>query len=388
MYLTKEEERIYNGEEGIAKQKAIELLVALGKIYEADKLIPVSSAQLAGVSYKTIGDAGTDFIKFFSDNGAKVAVNTYLNPAGMDLCDWKAMGVKKSFAEKQMKIIEIFRKIGVNISCTCTPYLIGLRPSTGEHIAWSESSAVSFANSVLGARTNREGGPSSLAAAIIGKTANYGYHLGENRVANFLIKAQVKLKTISDFGALGVYAGRLVKNKVPAFELEQRSTEEQLKALGAAMAASGAVALFFVKGQTPEWSLDKPETIEVKEEDIKKVKKDLSDTEDVDHVVIGCPHCSLGEIKTIAEKVKNKQLKRELWIYTSRAVKEEADKKGYIKAIKTAGAKVICDTCPVVSPIEDMGFRNTATNSGKASLYLKKLCKQKISFGGIEEIIE
>lgn len=388
MYLTKEEERIYDGEEGIAKQKAMELLVALGKIYGADKLIPVGSAQIAGVSYKTIGDAGIDFIRFFSDNGAKVSVNSYLNPAGMDLSNWADAGVKNSFAKKQNEIIEIFRKMGINITCTCTPYLIGIRPKLGEHIAWSESSAVSFVNSILGARTNREGGPSSLAAAIIGKTANYGYHLDENRVANFLVRVRAKLKTISDYGALGVYVGRLVQNSVPAFELVQRATEDQLKALGAAMAASGAVALFFVKGQTPEWFLDSPEIIEVKEEDIEKLKKELTDEKDVDHVVIGCPHCSLDEIKTVAEKVHGKKLKKELWIYTSRQVKEEADKQGYIEIIKDAGGKVISDTCPVVSPIEDMGFKSTATNSGKAALYLKKLCKQKIHFGDVEEITE
>ena len=155
MYLSKEEERILNGEEGYARQKSMEILASLGDIYGADKLIPVTSCQIAGASYKTIGDAGLFFISEFAKT-SKIRVKATLNPIGMDSIGWQRMKIKREFAEKQLEILDAYLKMGIDCSCTCTPYLIGNRPDCGEHIAWSESSAISFANSVLGAKTNRK----------------------------------------------------------------------------------------------------------------------------------------------------------------------------------------------------------------------------------------
>ena len=151
-----------SGELGVAVQQSMEILVALGKIYGADKMIPVTSVQVAGVSYKTIGDAGLEYLNDLVANGAKVRVPTFLNPAGMDTAQWKELGVPEQFAKKQIQILGAYEKMGIRNTCTCTPYLIGIKPKFGEHIAWSESSAVAYSNSVLGARTNREGGPSAL----------------------------------------------------------------------------------------------------------------------------------------------------------------------------------------------------------------------------------
>jgi predicted aconitase len=148
MYLTKEEKRMLDGEEGYAVKKSMEILVALGDIYGAEKLISVGSVQVAGVSYHNLGDAGLEFLNELARDG-KVKVLTTLNPAGMDLEDWKKLGISEEFAEKQNLVIDAFRKMGIIISCTCTPYLIGSLPTYGEHIAWSESSAVTFANSVI-----------------------------------------------------------------------------------------------------------------------------------------------------------------------------------------------------------------------------------------------
>ncbi|RLF95581.1 hypothetical protein DRN50_03535, partial [Thermococci archaeon] len=149
MYLTREEESILNGEKGEVYEKVFRLLVRLGDIYGADKMIQVGSVQVAGVSYKSIGDPGRDFLEDFAEKGAKVKVLTFLNPAGMDMENWKELGFPEDFAENQIRIMNAFKKMGIVVTATCTPYLAGNLPRFGEHIAWSESSAVSFSNSVI-----------------------------------------------------------------------------------------------------------------------------------------------------------------------------------------------------------------------------------------------
>jgi predicted aconitase len=168
--LTKEEQRMFDGELGEASRESMEILVALGKIFGAEGMIPITSAQVSGVSFKTIGQAGLDYLSDLSRKGAKVNVPTFLNPAGMDREQWREMGIPEAFAKKQIEVLDAFSSMGIMKTCTCAPYNIGIRPKKGEHIAWAESSAVAFANSILGARTNREGGPSALAAAICGVT--------------------------------------------------------------------------------------------------------------------------------------------------------------------------------------------------------------------------
>ncbi len=390
MYLTNEEEKILSGEQGEAQQKAMQLITALGDIYKADKLIPVKSVQVAGVSYKTIGDAGIDFIRFFKEKNAKVVVPTTLNPAGCDIENWKEIGFDENFVNKQKEIIDIFGSLGINTTCTCTPYYIGNRPGLGDHIAWAESSAVSFANSVLGARTNREGGPSALAASIVGKTANYGYHLEENRKAKFLVKVEADLKTKTDFGLLGVHVGKIVGKAVPAFQIQNKDIPEHyMKTLGAAMAASGAVALYYIENTTPEFVLaDSPEQITVTNDDLQKAKEELTTGESADLIAFGCPHCSLEEIKEIADIVKDKQISTPFWVCVARQIKQQSDEQGYTETIEKAGGKMVCDTCPVVSPIEHMGYNTTATDSGKCAKYLPSFCKQKVVFGSAKELLK
>src|SRR3990172_3362517 len=237
MYLTPEEEKLLKGESGPTYQKAIEILAALGDIYGADRLIPIKSAQIAGVSYKTIGDAGLEWI---TDLKGKVAVPSILNPAGMDRECWREMGISKEFADKQEEIIKAYDALGIKIECSCTPYNIyDDIASFGDHVAWSESSAISYANSVIGARTNREGGPSALAAALIGKTPNYGYHLDENRQPTLRVNVEASVYEESDFGALGATIGRIVNNGVPYFSGIKNPGADSLKSLAAALAASG-----------------------------------------------------------------------------------------------------------------------------------------------------
>jgi hypothetical protein len=391
MYLTNDEERILSGENGEVMERMFRLLVRLGEIYGADRMIPASSAQVAGVSYKSIGDPGVEFLEDYAAKGATVKIVTFLNPAGMDIEDWQKLNIPPSFAEKQLRIMDAFRKMGIVVSATCTPYLAGNLPRFREHIAWSESSAIAFSNSVIGARTNREGGPSALAAALCGVTPNYGLHLDENRKPQIQVEVDAKLEDSADFGALGCFVGRQVKNRIPYFKGIKDADTDQLKALGAAMAASGAVALYHVEDLTPEAHLMETKGLErlsVSDKDVNETFSKLSTGKEPDIVILGCPHSSLKEIMMVSRKLEGKKLTKPLWICTSRMVKETANRMGFTRTIETAGGKVVADTCMVVSPIEDMGYKTTAVNSGKAANYLPGFCKQNVIFGRLDSILE
>ena len=390
MYLTREEEKILDGKYGEVKEKMFRILVTIGDIYDADGMIEISSTQISGVSYKSIGDFGLEFLEDLADKGAEVSVPSYLNPAGIDTKIWRELGFPEDFAEKQMRIINAFKKMGVYTTLTCTPYLIGNFPRFSEHIAWAESSAVSFANSVIGARTNRESGISALASAICGVTPNYGLHIKENRKPDILIEVDTDLKDISDFGVLGYVLGKMIKNRIPYIRGVKSANVDQLKDLGAAMAATGSIALYHIEGITPEaddFDIRGLERLKLDERDVREVRERFS-REEIDAVMIGCPHASLNEIRGISEVVKGKRLKKTLWIFTSRFTKELSYELGYGKIIEESGGKIVSDTCMVVSPIESMGFRVIGVNSGKAANYLPTLCKCKVVLGSIKELIE
>ena len=288
--------------------------------------------------------------------------------------------------------MDAFKKMGIVITSTCTPYLAGNLPRFREHIAWSESSAVSFVNSVISARTNREGGPSALAAAILGKTPNYGLHIDENRKPQVVVDVSAQLKNDSDFGALGWHIGKQVKNKIPYYKgLPGWTNTDDLKALGAAMAASGAVALYYAQELTPEAHLQDIsglETISVEDKDIQNTYDTLTSGEDPDIVIMGCPHASLRDIQQLVALVEGKTLKKPLWICTSRVMKEAANRMGYTETIEKAGGRVVADTCMVVSPIEQMGYKTTGCTSGKAAQYLPGFCKQKVVFNDMESLLK
>ncbi len=368
MELTKEEKGMLAGKEGHAVQKSMEILAALGEIYGAEKLIPVGSVQIAGVSYDNLGDAGLEFLAEMAKDG-KVKVLTTLNPAGMDLENWRNLGISEDFAAKQEKVIDAFRNMDVVPTCTCTPYLIGNLPRFGEHIAWSESSAVCFANSVLGAKTNREGGPSALASALTGFTPEYGLHLNNNRQAQMKVVVKAKLKDETDFGALGKVIGEKIGNKIPLVTGIKKATLEELKSLSASIATYGGTAMFHMKGITPNRTKAPAERIEITEEDINNARASLNkNQEQPDFVSVGCPHCSLREIKEIAEFLYGKKVTKEVWITTARPVKKIADQMGYAKIIEDSGAKFACDTCCVVAPIKGR-FKTMCTNSAKGCYY-------------------
>jgi predicted aconitase len=390
--LTTEEEALLDSDVP-AVRKAMELLVRLGEIYGAEEFVEIGSAQASGISYKSIGDPGVEFLEGFAEEGAEVRVQTFANPAGMDIERYEEMGVDEEFAEQQRRIVAALREMGVTVSFTCTPYLAGNLPGPNEHIAWAESSAVSFANSVIGARTNREGGPSALAAAITGRTPKYGLHLSENRTPTHRVDVEVPLETQADFAALGSWTGRIVEDGKPYFAGIDAASTDQLKALGAAMAATGAVALHFVGGVTTEQEPPtNVERLQYGAAERETEREELTDVEDTDLIVFGCPHASVEEIADIADRVAGESLDRDLWVCTSRSVKSQADRMGYTETIEAAGGTVLSDTCNVVAPIEELGYESTATDSAKAASYLPGFGNQAIRFGDklslLEEAIE
>lgn len=390
MYLTKEEQRMLDGEEGYAARKSMEILVALGDIYGAERLIKVGSVQVAGVSYHNLGDAGLEFLNELAKDG-KVKVLTTLNPAGMDLENWRELGISEEFAAKQNLVIDAFTRMGILISCTCTPYLIGNLPRYGEHVAWSESSAVTFANSVIGAKTNREGGPSALAAAFVGKTPCYGLHLDENRVPDMHVQVNADLAKLSDWGALGYAIGKKAENKIPYITGIKEAELDELKSFCASVVTYGAKPLFYMQGITPasETVQAPKDTVTIEQSDIQNAYNNINDeVSDIDFVCVGCPHCSIKEIAEIAELVKGKKVKEttELWVATSRTTKQLADKRGYTQIIEAAGGKFACDTCMAVAPLKGR-FKALATTSAKGCFYSRQN-SMKTKMGSLKECIE
>jgi hypothetical protein len=374
-----------------ALQRQVRLLERLAEIYGAGRMIPVASVQVSGVSFKSIGDPGMEFLEDLAASGVKVQVPTSLNPAGMDRERWREMGVPEDFAQKQLRILDAMERMGIPPTATCTPYLAGVLPHYREHLAWAESSAVSFANSVLGARTNREGGPSALASALTGVTPEYGLHLDEKRKPTVRLVVRCGLPHNSDFGALGLWAGKKIKDGIPYIEGIERATTDDLKALGAAMAASGAVALYHARGLTPEADRFDGEglpVIEYREEDRAQTLRAFDAGKRPDIVLIGCPHASIQEIAHVAERLKGRRLNRPLWMCTSRTMKRLADDLGHTRAIEDAGGKLLADTCMVVSPMESMGYAVSGVTSGKAANYLPGFCKQEVVFRDVDALIE
>lgn len=404
MYLTDEERAWLAGDAGPATRRALEIVVALARIYGAERLIPVESVQISGVSYRNLGDAGVEFLRHWVEEGARVRVPTTLNPAAMDMVDWTAQGIDADFAAHQQEVLALFSAMGVGGGApvpTCTPYLIGSRPAMGAHVAWAESSAVVFANSVLGARTNREGGPGAIAAAIVGRTGAYGLHLDAQRRSTVLVKANDPPRTIADYSALGALVGQQTRNAVPYFvglplDPEEPLLEEKLKALGAAMAATGSVALYHVAGITPEARADPQlaatgETLAVGPlaEGYAALSDPAdSDAADIDLVWIGCPHASLHEIAYVAAALDGRTLRIPLWVTSARPVKAVAEMQGLVAKIEAAGGRVFADACLAIGPVRELGYRLVATPSAKGAYYLRNLAQVSVQFAPLDACLE
>lgn len=409
-HLTVEEQRLLDGDEGPGVQRAMEIVATLGRIYDAPDLVAITHAQIAGVSYKNLGDAGVQFLLEWAEQGAQVRVPTTLNPAGMELARWQEMGIQPGFATPQLSAIAAFERMGITPTMSCTPYLFpGYIPRRGDALAWAESSAVIFANSIIGARSNREGGPSALAAAIVGRTPRYGYHLDESRLADVVVEVRCPVRDIADFGALSYVVGKQVGNAALWWDdlaallppLAEDITlggaaGDRLKTLGAGLAAYGAVALFHIAGYTPE-ARDLGERL-IKPNARRLVVDSLDpgyavmdadpDLRHIDLVTVGCPHASLSEIEQIAVQLAGKQLATQLWVTTAGITRERARAAGWVQTIEAAGGQVVADTCGVVAPMRSLGITSMATNAGKMACYAPAHSKVKMRYGSLEQCIE
>ena len=387
--LTSEEKMMLDGKHGKATRKAMEIITTLGEIYGAKRLIPVSSVQIAGVSYHNLGEAGLEYLEEMAEDG-RTKVLTTLNPAGMDLEEWKKHGISEDFAKNQQRVVDIFEKMGVVTTCTCTPYLIGNLPHYGEHIAWAESSAVCFSNSVIGALTNREGGPSALASSLTGRTAEYGLHLQENRIAEVKYEVQSKLTKPYDFGLLGYVIGERTGKTIPYITGISKATTEDLKSFSASVATYGGVALFHMEGITPNRTTIPTKTELLTEDDLNRVRIQLDDKEvDIDFISIGCPHASIKEIGRIAEMLDGKKVAdgKTVWITTAKPTKDIAMKMGYYDKIEKAGAFLVADACCAVAPLKGK-FKGLMTDSAKACFYARGKNNFKTEIRTVEECIQ
>ncbi|MEZ0345998.1 MAG: aconitase X catalytic domain-containing protein [Infirmifilum sp.] len=374
MYLDPEEEKMLNGEFGEALALAMKSVVRVAEALGAERLVRIKNAHVSGISYKNIGDEGLEFLEELARKGARVSVPTTMNPAGFDTGNWMFMGIDSDFYKKQMRIIEALSALGVKPTLTCTPYLYG-DIHYGDHLAWSESNAVLYANSVIGARTNRDGGPLALFEAVVGRAPLAGLHLEANRIPQLVIDFSDIGRTIeaeSAYSAAGLLVGSLSGEKVPlvrGLELTPGRTSE-IKLFLAAAGASGGTGLVLIENVSPE----KPQVVGVE-----TVKVDAGMLREVREaylgggeatVVLGCPHLSIEEIIDILRLVNERgAAKHKVFLYTSRTVYESV--RGVIPKLKEKNVHVFADTCMVVSPLSRYAGTSIVTDSGKAAFYLK-----------------
>ena len=404
MRLTSEEKIVLDGAHGEVMQRMMALLVAVGEAFDAAQMVPVSSVHVPAVSISTLRRGGKELFKEIASSGAGVKTFTTVNPSSVDTSLWQELGIPETDVIAQSSVTEIIRSIGAIPTYTCTPYLVGNLPRFGQHIAWGEASAVIFANSVLGARTNPEGGPSALASALTGKTPLYGLHLEENRQGKILIRVKIDLTRIADYGALGYWTGNVCHELIPVFTgISPHVTIEALKMLSNGIACICSPAMFHAVGITPE-ALSEEQALGNREptgilefggKELEEAKYSLgqSGLSRIDWVAFGCPHCSIAEIKNIASQLDGKRVSPnvELWVCTSRPVKYLSDRMHFTKIIERAGGRILCDTCPVViskEAIREKGFQSVATDSAAMATYISAVPGVLPHFGKLEKCID
>ena len=387
---------------GAGAAKAMEILAALSRIHGAPDMVKIGSVQVSGVSYNNIGEHGLAFLEEWASMGSKAVVPATMNPGGADRRIWKSLGFPPAFVRKQERVIKALEGLGIKPTLTCTPYHVGVTPQYGEHVAWAESSAVCFANSVLGARTNREGGPSAIAAALTGLTPRHTLHTDEGRLPTRIIEVKCPVPTAADAGALGYLIGRLVASDkgggIPFITGTQPPTGPErltwLKALGAGMAASGSVGLYHLEGVTPEAVAHRAKLVTAAKQ--KSVIKSLAASRkaldcgkgDLDVVAVGCPHASFEDLTRILKLLNGRKIKVPFWIFLAEQVRKQAEATGVAKALEQCGAALVADICIVVAPLKELGIHTLATDSAKAAFYLPSHHGASVYFGSLEENVE
>ena len=416
MKLTDSEQAMLDGREGRARQKAMELLVRYAEALGAERF--VDTTNVAGVPgssnpylqnyYKGSGNTYDAIFSHFDLDSdelvevPRVRVHSCHLQGGLDPDNWRRLGGNpEAFQISQDREHDAAER-GIRILKTCTPYLAGNVPVRGEHCAWMESSAVVYCNSVIGARTNTEGRESTSAAMLTGKIPDWGLHRDENRFATHRIDVEVDIASVMDWGMLGYYVGEVVGERIPA--LTGRFGEADLirhKHFGAAAASSGGVEMYHIVGVTPEApSLERAlgsnaavETFTYDKAERRKTYEVLNargHSTAVDYVMLGCPHYSLDQIKDACALLAGHKVSANcnLWIFTSRVVKAEAEKLGYTKVIRDAGGVLLTDTCSAISQAVPPGTKVAALDSAKQTHYLPAIVGIEAWFGSTKDCID
>lgn len=393
-----------SGEFGPAAKMAMSIVARMAEVASAKELLDISGAHIDSTVY--IGEAGLEFAERLANLGAKVAVPTTLNVSGLDEHHWQEWAVPSDWARQAYRQMVAYQSMGTIPTWTCAPYQTEMRPSFGQQIAWGESNAIVFANSVLGARTERYPDLFDICCAITGRAPAIGLHLSENRAGQILFRLAAEhvppqLQQSDDFyPVLGHLIGKAALDKIPVIDgLTARPDEDQLKAFGAAAASSGGVALFHMIGITPEAptlaeafrGAPPAEGIDITMDRLREARRELTHTDSnrLDMVVLGSPHFSLAEFKRLAPMLNGKQKHRDVkfLVTSSRAMTQLAQKAGFLEPLQAFGAQITVDTCILTSPMLPAEIQNLMTNSAKFAYYTPGLLGRKISFGSLEDCV-
>ena len=376
MDLTPEEQSILGGGRGEAAKRALEYQIEVGKFWGARRFVPVTNVHMMG-DIEVMGDGGLAWLKEEAASGARCAVGTTTNARCMDFAHCERMGQDPGEAVKEREIIATLRRMDVVTTDTCINYQTVYQPHLGEHVAWGDTGTVIYANSVFGARTNFEAGPAALAAALTGRTPEYGFHLDEHRKGTFAVELKAKLDDLSDWGAVGKLVGELHQNyyAVPVFHGCQRTPgADELKHLGAALASYGSMGMFHFVGVTPEAPSTLPsEKMVVADADLDTVYRNykLGDG-DARLVVFSGPQQSLFEMKTLSSLFQNRKVKigSTCIVTTNSAILQQSRDLGYAKTLEDAGVTILEGVCFYIlqnlSPMREKNrWTNMVSNSAK-----------------------
>jgi len=383
MDLTREEEAGLDGKYGEATSIAYNILWSVGQLTEAKRLIDISSAHVSGVAYNTIGDAGLKFLSSISESG-KFSVHTTVNPTGMDLNQWKKLGIDPGYAEKQQTIVAAYLKLGAIPSFTCLPYEGVNVPKKGSHVSWAETSAAIYANSILGLKTNRESALTALASAITGKIPLSDFHKTDALKPNIIIKVHPELTGTLDYGLLGYYAGRVADEGPIGFEGIKSIKNDEAKSLSAGLGTTGASGTFLL-----DYEPSGVEKVSFTSTEKRRTRDDLSRADQGDNVVLGCPHYSLAEITQLYKILKGRKFTKRCLIFCSRYTFGKANDLGLIGNLTRAGCEFVCDSCPDFTPLMGLLDVDTiVTDSCKGCHYIHKQHSVDVALMDTNQIVE
>ena len=400
--LTVAEQALLDGKDGPAQQTAMSIVAQIAEVQGASKLLEITQAHIDATVY--VGDAGLEFAERLAAQGAKVAVPSTLNVGAIDVHHWHEWAVPPEWASKALRQMQAYESMGTTPTWTCAPYQTVHRPKYGQHIAWGESNAALFANSVIGARTECYADMLDICCAIIGRVPATGLHLRANRAGNLLLQLIEIPREIQEddtfFTLLGYIMGRTAGNNIPVVEgLLTEPDDDSLKALAATSGSSGGIPMFHIIGVTPEaptreaaFQGQSPEEIlDITMEELRHAWDELTtaDGAHLDMVVLGSPHLSVDEIKRLISMTEGKHAHPDVQflVTTSRAVAHLAEQSGAMERLRTFGAKVTVDTCILTTPMLPEDVKVLMTNAGKFAYYIPGLLSRNVVFGGMEDCV-